>query len=212
LDVRMPVMDGLEAARQIKAHFAASAQCPKVVALTASALPGDREKSLEAGMDEFLSKPILPAEIVACFNRLFPEPAATRPAAPARIDSLLPPLLDCAHLDALMAGLPRHDALDMRRAMFGGVLDDYRETRGSLAAAAASQDPVMLGEAAHGLKGCFANVGWARASAHCADILAQARSGTFGNWEGLLPALDAVVAASTSAMEAHLHAASSAPV
>jgi signal transduction histidine kinase/CheY-like chemotaxis protein len=59
MDVHMPVMDGLEAARQIRAHEAATgaARLP-IVALTADALPGDRERCLEAGMDGHLAKPI----------------------------------------------------------------------------------------------------------------------------------------------------------
>ena len=61
MDVQMPELDGLEAARRIRGE-GSEALDPRVpiVALTAHAMPGDRERVLDAGMDDFLAKPILP--------------------------------------------------------------------------------------------------------------------------------------------------------
>ena len=58
LDVHLPLMSGLEVARYLQANRNGSGSKPRLVAMTASIEPGDRERCLEAGMDDFLNKPI----------------------------------------------------------------------------------------------------------------------------------------------------------
>ena len=63
LDIQMPEMDGLEATRFIRTRLPSASQ-PKIVAMTAYAMKGDREQCLAVGMDDYISKPIEPEVLI----------------------------------------------------------------------------------------------------------------------------------------------------
>jgi CheY-like chemotaxis protein len=67
MDVQMPRMDGLEATRQIRARW--PDRSIRIIGLTANAMAGDREACLEAGMDDYVSKPIRPDELARAIER-----------------------------------------------------------------------------------------------------------------------------------------------
>ncbi len=74
MDLQMPEMDGLEASRRIR-RLALETQ-PKIIALTANAMQGDRELCLAAGMDDYVSKPVKIHEISAAIRRQFGAPVS----------------------------------------------------------------------------------------------------------------------------------------
>ena len=78
MDVEMPDMDGFEATARIQARFA-DGDCPPIIAITAHALKGDRERCLAAGMDAYLSKPLRASELFATMERLAGEGPAPAP-------------------------------------------------------------------------------------------------------------------------------------
>jgi CheY-like chemotaxis protein len=71
MDVQMPEMDGLEATRRITTRWEAGLR-PSIVAMTANAMQGDREMCLDAGMDDYLTKPIRVAELIDALNHVNP--------------------------------------------------------------------------------------------------------------------------------------------
>ena len=68
MDLQMPILDGLQATRQIRTDFPADRQ-PYIIALTASALVGDRDKCLAAGMNDYLRKPIRELDLRGALGR-----------------------------------------------------------------------------------------------------------------------------------------------
>jgi signal transduction histidine kinase/DNA-binding NarL/FixJ family response regulator/HPt (histidine-containing phosphotransfer) domain-containing protein len=93
MDCQMPVMDGYTATRRWREHEAASGgrRLP-IVAMTANAMAGDRQKCLDAGMDDYLAKPVTRGELERCLfhwyqissQQTHPEPSAPVPAAGER--------------------------------------------------------------------------------------------------------------------------------
>jgi CheY-like chemotaxis protein len=73
MDVRMPGIDGLEATRRIRAALPPGPPGPRIVAVTANAFDEDRVRCIDAGMDDFLPKPVVPEEFCATlFHWLHP--------------------------------------------------------------------------------------------------------------------------------------------
>ncbi len=71
MDCQMPVMDGYEASRRIRQMESSSSAKPIIIALTANTMEGDRDRCLQAGMDDFLGKPMRLEALAACLGRWF---------------------------------------------------------------------------------------------------------------------------------------------
>jgi PAS domain S-box-containing protein len=178
MDCEMPEVDGFEATREIRTLEASlprggsPAPCRRipVVAMTAKALSGDREKCLAAGMDAYLSKPVQLDTLLDVLERWLPldarpgagepstqtTPQAERPGVPRAVTPS--GALDWAALDRL-----RTLAQQTTPTLFARVLDAFRTDAakylGVLEDAAARNDRVSLQRTAHALKGASLNVG-----------------------------------------------------
>jgi len=82
MDFEMPEMDGLEATRRIRALQQSGAVSPslRIIAMTANAMQGDRERCLEAGMDDYISKPIQLKALVEALKKCKASACETQPA------------------------------------------------------------------------------------------------------------------------------------
>ena len=121
LDVQMPEMDGLEAARQICQRWSADER-PAIVAMTGNALIGDREKCLAAGMDDYISKPVMLTEVQAALEHWGNIKLKRSSAVPAAASSDAEQWFDCQLLAEL-----RGIKADGQRSMFDELLDLFLE-------------------------------------------------------------------------------------
>ena len=143
MDVQMPEMDGFEATVAIRAAERATGRHLPIVAMTASAMKGDRERCLAAGMDGYVAKPIDATELCATLEQ------ATAPAPPA--EAAAPPVALVFDVDAALRRV-RGDA-ELLRKLARRFLATASERLANIRRAAARRDGAGLHAAAHSLKG-----------------------------------------------------------
>jgi len=171
MDVQMPVLSGLDAAVEIRQRERGSGggRVP-IVALTAWALPGDRERCLWAGMDEYLAKPVEARQMRQVIERLASQRGEKTPA----------PAFDSSGLLALVEGRPELAWRIVRR---------FREQCPDLILrihkAVSAGDARSLELAAHTLKGSLMNLGARPAAAAALELEKAARTGELGNADRL---------------------------
>jgi PAS domain S-box-containing protein len=176
MDVQMPEMDGFEATTRIREWERGTGRRLPILAMTAHAMKGDRERCLEAGMDGYVPKPIHATELTRAIDALLPGADPAAPAGPA---------------------VDRETALDrvggdvqLLRQIVCLFLEEYPRWLGEIREALASGDAGRLHLSAHGLKGSLGIFG-ARAAFDAAQRLeALGRARDLGGAEQTYAALE----------------------
>jgi two-component system sensor histidine kinase/response regulator len=176
MDCQMPEMDGYEATRRIRSSEEGGPHIP-IIALTADAVSDARAKSLAAGMNDYVSKPIIAEQLAAALERwTFPprQPSLTEPHRPASAEPLDRSALDnLRKLEDATPGLLKNVAeLFLRDAPIG--LERLKD-------AIRIEDAALVGRLAHMMKGSAGNLGARGMAAICADVEAHAAVGDFSS-------------------------------
>jgi two-component system, sensor histidine kinase and response regulator len=175
MDVQMPELDGIEATKTIRAEEAKTGSHQPVIAMTALAMKGDRERCIEAGMDDYLTKPIRAIELDAILEKYGAKKARDQASRePAAQDS-----------NRLDNGIVNANELLERigndRGFLAELVTVFREDHPSqleqIANGLAKKDANEVKRGAHSLKGALSNLAAPAASALAAQLEQESASG-----------------------------------
>jgi CheY-like chemotaxis protein/HPt (histidine-containing phosphotransfer) domain-containing protein len=197
MDVQMPEMDGLEASRAVCRRWP-TGQRPRIIAMTAEAMQGDRELCLAAGMDDHLAKPVRLDELKRALDDCGPVAA---PPAPAPETGGRREAIDRKVLDGLREDLGTSGVLHQVLTAF---VDRAPVVLADLEDAAARGDREALAAAAHTFKGTSATLGARALSEQCAELERLARAGSLEDLPARVDALAAEVARASKAFRAEI--------
>ena len=208
MDVQMPEMDGLEATQAIRQYEQSNGGHVAIVALTAHAMKGDRQRCLSAGMDAYVTKPIRSKELVRVISEVTTE--SETPADEKSVSDDSPTAIDGAGVEAENSHESNNgedrpvdlqqalDALDGNRQLLGELIEIFREEcpklRAEIEKSLAAGDLPVLRRAAHTLKGVLAHLAAGRARDLAEQMEERARQQQLQAagelWPGLQAELD----------------------
>lgn len=201
MDIQMPVMDGMEATALIRQEQSRTGQHVPIIAMTAHAMKGDKERCLAAGMDAYVSKPVRPNDLLAAMTPFFqenaPRPVPVAPTAPPVTASpAKAPEADVpedARIDWKIARATVLEDDDLLREIVDAFLSEADTLAVDLSAAITSADLRAVNRLAHTLKSNLRTFG-----VPCADDLQSieqaAKAGSLEPVKSLWPAVRPLIA------------------
>ncbi|MBI1990315.1 MAG: response regulator [Betaproteobacteria bacterium] len=207
MDCQMPEIDGFEATRLIRARErdcggvpaegSPSSRTP-IIALTANAIDGDRERCLECGMDDYLSKPFSREQLSDALQRWLPAPPAARADGASTAPALAPtqaaepPAADAVDLSALhkIRALQREGAPNLVHKLVKLFISNSAKLVENMKQALSTADAPQLQRAAHTLKSSSAILGASRLAEYCKRLETSARNAALDGADELLSQID----------------------
>ncbi|MCA9063777.1 MAG: response regulator, partial [Planctomycetaceae bacterium] len=185
MDVQMPILDGMEATAVIREREQSLQQHIPIIAMTAHAMTGDRERCLEAGMDDYLSKPIRAREIAAKLHLLFGGTEISSAPAAAEPDTPRLPLIDWNDATDLVQGDVEllQSLLDTAREEIPGLLSQIDD-------AMQAQDFELAASLVHTTKGALLAISALLPADSAARTEAAISTGSFEAARSMLLALN----------------------
>jgi CheY-like chemotaxis protein len=217
MDVQMPELSGLDATAEIRAQEGSSTRHTPIVAVTANAMSGDREKCMAAGMDAYTSKPVSPQALMRAMSDALAVSAnwaAQHPRTPDPLESPPPAPLPASTAQPARAHTGAAPALDVdklshRLGPTPGALTELARTvpvelanhEKALTQALGLQDKATATAQARALKGTLAGLTAHRAAALANGLELAARSGEWSLFGRALPVLHSELAKVNAALQ-----------
>jgi len=197
MDLQMPEMDGLEATRRVRNPKSAipNRQIP-IIAMTAHAMQGDRERCLEAGMNDYVSKPVTPRALAEALDKWLPKENAECRKKKEEIDEGGSPSSLITHHSSRIfdrAGMMARlmDDEELARTVVEGFLDDIPRQIAAVKGYLETGDAPGVERQAHSIKGASANVGGERLREVAFELEKAAKAGDLSAAGGHMAELEA---------------------
>jgi CheY-like chemotaxis protein len=204
MDVQMPEMDGFEATELIRDREKGNGGHIPIVAMTAHAMKGDREKCLAAGMDDYMSKPIRAEDLFSVIEDLANGSDDKKKDVPAPSETVMPVAEDGFDLSKVLSSLDGDTALfeEIANLFLSVAADNIAKLREGVA----KGDPSAVEEATHTLKGSAGQFGAERAlnAVHRLELIGK--NGTWAEAETAQLDLEREIKALEEAMKRALAA------